>query len=272
MILDGHIHIYGDSRDWASFAGALKKTGFDGGIVFSRPPKVHEIHGGSASCEERLEQLVDLSSSLENIFPFYWLDPSEKDAIEQVDIALNYGVAGFKFICGHFYPNEKFAMEVFAKIASVGKPMVFHTGILGDAANSSKYCRPLEYECLVEIENAKFSLAHISYPWSDEVIALFGKINGARKHYGLTAEMFVDTTPGTPGLYRKEALTKCFVYPMEEHLIFGSDSNTADFLVDYSKSIVDDDIAIFKELGKSDEVIDNVFHKNLLRFVEAREI
>jgi predicted TIM-barrel fold metal-dependent hydrolase len=270
MILDGHIHIYEDSADWSKFAAALKKTGFDGGIVFSMPPEVHKCHGVTGSYQERITNVMSLAETLDNIYPFFWMDPAEKDALAQVDYAIEHGIVGFKFICSRFYPEENFAMEVFARIASLDKPLVFHTGILGDNSNSSKYCKPLEYECLVEIENIRFSLAHISYPWSDEAIALFGKINSARQHFGTTAEMFIDTTPGTPGLYRKDALTKCFVYPVEKNLIFGSDSNTGDFLVDYSRSIVDDDIVILRGLGKSDEVLEDIFCNNLVRFIKGK--
>ena len=267
MILDGHIHIHDDSTDWNKFREALRQAGFDGGLVCSLHPEVHSCFGESGPYRDRIENVMSLARTLDNIYPFFWIDPAEKDALDQVDYAVSQGIAGFKVICSKFYPGEAFAMEVFAKIAALGKPILFHSGILGDNTASSDYCRPLGFEKLVEIENIKFSLAHIGYPWFDETIALFGKINGARKHFGLTAEMYIDTTPGTPGLYRKDALSKCFVYPVEEHLIFGSDSNTGDFLVDYSRSIVEGDTAILKELGKTNAVIDNIFHKNLLRFI-----
>ena len=272
MILDGHIHIHDYSADWNKFSEALRQSGFDGGLVCSIHPEVHSFLGKSGSYQSRIENLISLAHTLENIYPFFWIDPAEKDALDQVDYAVSQGVVGFKVICSKFYPGEDFAMEVFSKIATTGKPILFHSGILGDNTASSEYCRPLGFEKLVEIENIKFSLAHIGWPWCDEVIALFGKIYGAGKHNGLTAEMYIDTTPGTPWIYRKDAFAKCFVYPVEKYLIFGSDSNTDKPQVDYAKSIVEEDIATLKELGKSDEVIDNVFHKNLLRFVKNKNV
>lgn len=76
-------------------------------------------------------------------------------------------------------------------------------------APSSQYNRPSEFEPLLEINGLKFSLAHISWPWCDELIAVYGKfLNAYAGNPDHSVEMFIDITPGTPPIYRQEVLTK----------------------------------------------------------------
>ena len=77
----------------------------------------------------------------------------------------------------------------------------------------------------------RFSLAHISWPWCDELIAAYGKIlNASASRADYRGEMFVDITPGTPTIYRREALTKLFTvgYDIQDNVIFGRKQRSSD--------------------------------------------
>ena len=271
MILDGHIHIESSNICSAELLKRQKKAGVDGGIIISLRPQSFVFHGLASSPEERLSNLFQWTDASENLYPFFWIDPTENDAEKQVDMAIAKGVAGFKVICSHFYPSDPRAMKTFKLIAERGKPLLFHSGILwGGSGFSSKYNRPVEFEVLIEVKGLRFSLAHISWPWCDELIALYGKFhNAVESREDFSTEMFIDTTPGTPEIYRKEALTKLFTvgYEVENNVIFGSDCIAGEYNDKWTRNWLDIDNRIFSELGLSDEVKSNVNSNNLKRFL-----
>ena len=72
----------------------------------------------------------------------------------------------------------------------------------------------------------RFALAHVSWPWVDECLAVYGKfLNALTRRRELSVEMFIDTTPGTPRIYRQEVLTKLMTigYDVEHNILFGTD-------------------------------------------------
>jgi predicted TIM-barrel fold metal-dependent hydrolase len=278
MYLDGHIHIMDEEQsDWNSFDMACKTANISGGIAISLPPASFK----PKSCQNddnfsmRIDQILSLTSSLPSFFPFLWLDPIAENAIEQIDEACGKNIRGFKVICDRFYPYDERAMKAFAHIAAKGLPILFHSGILWDGKPSGIYNRPVGFECLLEIDRIKFSLAHISWPWCDELLAVYGKFQSSHSRWPeISAEMFVDITPGTPKIYRKEALTKLFKigYDVENNVIFGSDGKVENYRPDWTSGWIEVDNEIYKELELSDDIVNKIYSKNLLRFVgESKE-
>ena len=144
---------------------------------------------------------------------------------------------------------------------------------------SSKFNHPIEFECLLEVRNLRFALAHISWPWCDDLIALYGKfIHARRARPDLNVEMFIDTTPGTPPIYRKEALRKLFTvgYDIENNVMFGSDSsaehydasNAADLVYETSgiTATIAEDKRILKDLEIPETTIAKYLSANLASF------
>ena len=172
-------------------------------------------------------------------------------------------------ICDSFYPGNERALETYRAIAAAGKPILFHSGILWDGKPSACYNRPGEFEALLEVPGARFSLAHISWPWCDELIAVYGKfLNAHVKRPDLAVEMFVDLTPGTPAIYRRDALTKLMTagYDVEHHIVFGTDSDTSGYNHRWAREWIERDKEILRECGVSEKAIDAVQRRNLLRF------
>ncbi len=274
MILDGHIHIESEKVEPDCLTNRLKLANVSGGIIISLPPQSFTFNGKAGTPEERITNLMEWIQTDMRLYPFYWLDPTEDDAERQIDLAIEKGVAGFKVICSHFYPSDKRAMKTFKIIAERNKPLLFHSGILwGGSKFSSIYNRPVEFEALSDINGLRFSLAHISWPWCDELIAVYGKFQSLFSYDSdFLTEMFVDTTPGTPEIYRKDALTKLFTvgYDIEENIIFGSDCQANDYNVDWVAKWIETDKRIMRDIGINDEIIANVQGNNLIRFVEGR--
>jgi len=265
-ILDGHIHIREERDEYSAFWKDLAASDVSGGIVLSLPP------GGYLGCEEtqtaenRMQGVLRCTNGHPDLHPFFWIDPVGREAAGDVALAIDAGARGFKVICSSFYPADPRALATYRLIAAADLPILFHSGILWDGQSSSRFNRPAEFEGLISVEGLRFSLAHISWPWCDELIAVYGKFLASSES---NVELFIDTTPGTPPIYRKEALTKLFTvgYDVEHNVFFGSDSGAPDYNGEWTREWVARDTSILRELGVSDEVIRRVFSTNLERFV-----
>lgn len=270
MILDGHIHIRDLAQDRNGFLQHLGRAGVQGGIVISLPPSAFPAVAPSLPPLARMNNVLFWCAATEHFYPFYWIDPMEADAADQVAMAVDKGAMGFKIICDRYFPGDKRAIEIFTAIAKTNRPILFHSGILWDGKPSSPYNRPSEFEVLLMVKGLRFSLAHISWPWCDELIAVYGKfLNAYMSDPDSSVEMFIDTTPGTPPIYRRDALTKLFTvgYDIENNIIFGSDSSVNQYNVEWIKQWIRRDNKIFKGLGFGKKVLDKIYAENLKRFL-----
>ena len=268
MRFDMHIHCWSDPVDPQKLLGNLGKCGFDGGVVFSRYPAAYKPDGLSA--QERMDQVLDICKDYpDRLFPVLWIHPHEPDVLSVVEEAAEKGILGFKMICNNFYVSE--CLPLIEKIRDLGKPIFFHSGILWDGGDSSQYNRPLNWECLVDMKGLRFSLGHCSWTLIDECIALYGKFLNAYAN-GMGAEMFFDTTPGTPAIYRKELLTKLYTvgYDVADNTMFGTDCTASSYSDAWAGNWVKTDGAILRELGADEEVFQKLYHDNLLRFLGLR--
>ncbi|RPI61233.1 MAG: hypothetical protein EHM48_06000 [Planctomycetaceae bacterium] len=270
MILDTHVHIITMKVDPAGALAAMRKAGIDGGVLLSMPPAMFKMWESPSDPKERLENVMQWVQGQKNLFPFFWIDPTEDDALGQVELAVKRGVAGFKIICSGYFPSDERVVKVCTAIAQAGKPILFHSGILWDGLPSSKYNRPAEFEALMQIDGLRFALAHMSWPWVDECLAVFGKIAHARN---AKCQMFIDMTPGTPTIYRKEALTKLFTigYKVADNVLFGTDGRVPEYNSEWPRTWIDRDNAIYDELGLDQEQREKIYCKNLLRFIGTAE-
>ena len=210
------------------------------------------------------------TGSSAEIHPFYWIDPLERDAPRQIDAAVEHGVAGFKVICDHYSPGDARALRVFRRIAAKRKPVLFHSGILWDGKDSSRYNRPALFEALLDVEGLVFSLAHISWPWCDELVAVYGKfLNAVERSSGSAPEMYVDLTPGTPPIYRKDALIPLINvgYDVENNLVFGTDCETVSYNSAWAREWIERDASILDGLGQGQEKREKILSRNLERFL-----
>jgi len=273
MILDGHIHIGNGPEDRADFVQRLQSSGVAGGVLLSPPPANFSGALNTASPHDRIEKALFWGDAAPNLYPFYWIDPTETDALKQVDLALEKGILGFKVICSDHYPGDPRAMRTYQAIADAGKPILFHSGILWDGKPSSQFNRPGNFEALLDVKGLRFALAHISWPWTDECIAVLGKLQAAMRRNSRDVEMFIDTTPGTPPIYRRDVLTRLFTvgYNVEENVFFGVDSSANEYNTEYARGWIERDRAIFEEIGLDKTIIKNVFAENLKRFLGIAE-
>lgn len=269
--IDCHVHMSALPKGLDECLRGMDKAGVEATAIYSLEPvsqgsKMPE--GALKTAWEKLDQVLEWGQKSDRIIPIHWIDPMEEDALKQVDAAVEGGIAGFKCICDSYYPCDERPMEVWNYIAQKGKPIIFHSGILYCARLASQYNRPVYFEKLMSIPNLKFSLAHVSWPWYDECIALFGHWS-YRYNYmrDITAEMFIDTTPGSPALYRKDMLEKAFrIYDTTDNIMWGTDCSS-EYSGEYATSIYTRDTDIFNMLGVTEEQREKYYHKNFLRFL-----
>ena len=267
-IYDMHIHSQNIVNSSSKLLDSMSEAGVYGGCVFSNPPLREDSVNGT-SFEERVAEVLKWSSdSKGRIFPVLRIHPYEENIFENVKKAAEAGIVAFKFIASDYYVYEERPMALFREIAKLGKPIIFHTGILWNGGVSSSYNRPLNWEALIDIEGLRFSMGHCSWPWIDECIALYGKFLNAHSTRG-TAEMFLDITPGTPEIYRRELLSKLYTlgYDVGDNLLFGTDGIADNYKAKWTKFWLDTDRKILDELGVSLENREKLYSKNLMRFL-----
>ncbi|MFW6269517.1 MAG: amidohydrolase family protein [Bacillota bacterium] len=271
MILDGHIHLTEKEGEVDDFKKRLEKAGLGGGIVLSPAPASFESRNHSLSPEERMEKVLTWTEDSSNLYAFFWVDPLDPGAREQVEMAEEMGADGIKVICNNFYPGDAKPMKIWKEVAAKKLPLLFHSGISYAGTNSSKYHRPAEFEALFTIDGIKFCLAHISWPWCDECLAVYGKyINVIKGRKNKDIEMYIDITRGTPPIYRKEALYKIYNigYDIEDNIIFGTDNRANNYDYERTLNMIEKDNEIYEELGLESKVINKIYEDNLKRFVQ----
>ena len=268
---DMHIHCHEAPVDPEKLLAQMDACGIYGGVLFSHYPKESQPDGFDA--ETRMNQVLDICRDYpDRLFPVLWIHPHEPNALDVAEEAVRRGIMGFKMICDNYYVSDPDSMALVRKIAELDKPIFFHSGILWFGGDSSKYNRPLNWECLVDIKGLRFSLGHCSWPWIDECIALYGKFLNAYAN-GMGAEMFFDTTPGTPAIYRRELLTKLYTvgYDVADNVFFGTDCSADQYNPSWAAKWMQTDGAILEELGADEEIFQKMYQDNLLRFLGLKQ-
>jgi uncharacterized protein len=128
----------------------------------------------AAACAEHSDVLI----------PFASVDPWKgRAAVQQARrLVQEHGVRGFKFhpSLQAFHPNDRMAYPLYQAIEELEVPALFHTGQSGIGAGVPggggillKYSNPLALdEVASEFPGLTIVLAHPSFPWQDEALAV----------------------------------------------------------------------------------------------------
>jgi predicted TIM-barrel fold metal-dependent hydrolase len=131
------------------------------------------------------EEIAELAAeNADVLIPFASVDPARGDAGVKTARRLieDYGVRGFKFhpSTQAFFPNDRAAYPLYEVIAEHGLIALFHTGQTGVGAGMRggggirlKYANPMHIDDVaVDFPDMKIILAHPSFPWQDEALAV----------------------------------------------------------------------------------------------------
>ena len=270
---DMHIHINSDVIDRGYLLEKMEESGIWGGGLISLCPEEVEADLPKLPYRQRLENLLKWTQEDDRLIPIMWVHPREKNACDVVADAAASGVRAFKMICDNYAVDSPESMKLLGAIEKSGRPVLFHSGILWAGMDSSKYNRPVNWECMLHFPEIKFALAHCAWPWYDECIAVYGKFLNSCLHRQ-SSEMFFDLTPGTPEIYRKDMLTKLWRtgYDVQENVMFGTDSLSDDYNPSWVKGWIERDDAIYDELGINQQQREKIYSENFLRMIEGRPI
>jgi uncharacterized protein len=146
------------------------------------------VDGVSQSGEDPVpsnEEVAELAAEhADVVIPFASVDPDRGRAGVRMARRLitEYGVRGFKFHPNTqaFYPNDRAAYPLYEVIAEHGLIALFHTGQTGVGARTPggggvrlKYSNPMYIDDVaVDFPDLKIILAHPSFPWQDEALAV----------------------------------------------------------------------------------------------------
>ena len=278
-VFDVHTH-RSTALDGDQLLRQMGEAGVCGGCVFSQEPTCYPSLGGEPhDGRTRLDQVLRACEGhRDRLFPVLWIHPDEPDTLELIDEAARRGIAAFKCICNSFFVGEARSIAMLEAVARTGKPIFFHSGILWDDSSSSKYNRPLNWEELLDraagnidrLRGLRFSLAHASWPWYDECIALYGKfLANFRQHPEDDIQMFIDLTPGTPVSYRFDLLRKLLNcgYDVDHNILWGTDCTAEDYNADWARKWLGIDNGIMDELNIPTETRERIFNRNIARFL-----
>ena len=296
MRSDCHIHVRGDEKPDAILK-AMDAAKLDLICAISRPPGSAKADADEVRSDpddrRRMEEVSRMiSGDPKRVRGFFWVDPTRPDATDQVERAVaDFHFAGVKIIPDHFYVHEQRFFPVYERIQKLGVPILFHTGILWANADSSRFCRPADLEILQNFPRIRWMMAHVSWPWTDECIAVADRFRtmarGAqkldpalRKDYAARDVSLhdpayepdvcckVDLTPGTPEVYRRDVLLTAWKALGTDMLIFGTDALGADELSGVLRHQQRDERIFRDDLGLSDPDLDRILGTNLLKMFE----
>ncbi|GAC1320602.1 MAG: hypothetical protein NVSMB2_16640 [Chloroflexota bacterium] len=190
-VLDAHTHLSGadSGENSADIVATLDACGVDKAFVFA--PLV-DVHSWQLS-DEHIDDIrahndycADICSpEPERLLAFCVLNPAPQLAggslKRAVDVMIEearrsyhqLGMRGVKMVPAGWYPNDPEVVRLYREIADLGMYVVFHSGIFLDGREGS-FCRPTYYEGVHQVPELKAQLAHLSWPWVDECIAVLG--------------------------------------------------------------------------------------------------
>jgi predicted TIM-barrel fold metal-dependent hydrolase len=241
-IVDGHVHLEGDVPEAATILEAMDRNGVARLLVMSKNER-----RSLAVTRQNLQQARKLCAAApDRLTGIAWLEPTISGMADLAREALgDMGFAGIKIIPDHWFIYEERFEAWWALMNELQAAILFHTGILYAHEDGSRFCRPVYLEKLIHYPKIRFAMAHISWPWCEECLAVMGRMRASGNPVW---QSYIDITPGTPPHIRKQALSNAIDFCGADRLMFGTDSTIpGDFKG--QKACMESDAAVFGELG-----------------------
>ncbi len=259
-IWDCHCHARGDETG-EQVLRSMDAAKVDRVNLFSAYPRPV----GGEFTREAVRASIDHIAALQaadpdRIYGMVWAEPRAPGMVEELEYGIGErGLRGVKMIPDHWAPTDELLFPIYDKMQELRRPIQFHSGILYGFGDSSRFCRPVLFEALVHFPRLRFSLAHISWPWVDECLAVYGHFMSEAGWQADRCQMWIDTCRGTPDAWREEALRKAAPFCGMGHLMFGVDGTPASMPGMAPEHVAKDLTILRNVMGLTEEQIDTFF-------------
>jgi predicted TIM-barrel fold metal-dependent hydrolase len=222
MLIDAHLHCTGrEAGD--DVLRTLDEAGVDVGVLLA--PFLGDGYSldDPASLRRGNAHLGALvRGHADRLFGMAVIDPRDPRAGDDLRHAVEVlGLRGVKMVPTGWYPYDREVQPAFAVASELKLPILFHSGIFIDG-RSGRFCRPAFFEVMRDHPGARVALAHLSWPWTDEAIAvgLIDRIHGVPPD---ECAFRFDISFGPPPPDRLEVLRRALDVLGPELLQYGSD-------------------------------------------------
>ncbi|NLF28160.1 MAG: amidohydrolase [Clostridiales bacterium] len=168
----------------------MDHAGVDRGVLLAEDYSASM--GAPIVSNEEIRTLVDLAP--DRFIGFASVDPRKGNAADSLRRAFEeLGLSGLKLNLSHLnmYPDDRRLEPLYRLCEGLGKPIMFHTGFSWEPDSPSKYGRPILYEDVaVAFPKLRLCLAHLSWPWVDEMCMMILKYENV---FTDTSTVFVDS-------------------------------------------------------------------------------
>lgn len=168
----------------------MNHAGLDKAVIFAEDYSAEM--GQPIVSNDEIRAIMDYAPG--RFVGFASVDPRLERAPEELHRAFeSLGLQGLKLNLAHLgmYPDDARLRPLLELCERENKPVTFHAGFSWEPDSPSKYGRPILYEDVaVAYPNLRFCLAHLAWPWVDELCMLLLKY---RNVYTDTATVFMDS-------------------------------------------------------------------------------
>jgi len=252
-IVDCHVHV-GGQADAKDVLGPMDASGVDRVILISPSERT-----SLATTRENLlttQRLFDAAP--DRLSGLAWVNPTIDGMADLAAEAVEtMGFAGIKIIPDHYTVCDERLDGFWERMNALEARLLFHTGILYGFEDGSRFCRPVYLERLLHWPKIRFAMAHISWPWCEECLAVMGRMRAAAGYDPAKWQSYVDITPGTPPHIRRQALANAIDFCGPERIMFGTDGGVPGGL-DRQGEHVRRDVALFEEFGLTARQIERI--------------
>jgi len=264
MPIDTHVHTKG-GEDGNKILKAMDALGLERIVLMSQPPSWSLATGRDEEVGHRavIEDIARIiTPDPERMLGFAWIEPTLPDAVNAVDYALGEkGLRGVKMLPNHWYPDDPRAQACYARINDYAAPMLFHTGGLWKWGNTSKYCRPAEFEIMMDYPQIRFVMAHMSNPWQDECLFVCHKLKFLQRDRELEWTSYIDIGVSGYRDFGRDYLRKALYFLGGGRLMACSDCDSPEDPKAYHYDRAREE-EILREAGASDETVAGILGEN----------
>ena len=262
-IWDCHIHCRGDEQA-DDVLRAMDAAGVTRITAFSAYPGSHHEAGPPPPLADFRENMLKVAAlqraAPDRIWGVFWPDPRQEGVLDVIEEALvEHELHGLKMIPNHWAACDDFMLPLYETMQQLAKPIQFHSGILYAFGDSSRFCRPVLYETLINYPGLKFALAHIGWPWTDECLAVYGHSRSLAHARGDNSGMWIDTCRGTPDAWREDALRKAVIFAGCNRLMYGTDTYPGGIAGSTPVHVRKDLDLLRNEIGVSEQQLEDFF-------------